>query len=367
MAQLSFRMRSILLVLLSLTSAALFAACAPVEDDGELPTLFILPTLTPSDTPSATFTPSPEPPTATPQPTATFTATSTPTRTLTPTIAATATFTLAPATLTPTPTDDLDPDALAPRIIRFVASSLSAAAGSQVTLTWEVIGEEVRLEQLDQTGTVVNATPLELAGSIQVVIPTGQGNQVNYRLVVFGGEVELTQVVTVNIALSCAINWFFGNEFVPPNAGCPTGAAESGPGAFQTFQGGVMIYVNANNRNTVYALANQGAANNQVTQNLYSATTVNWDITLDTCGGRVPPAGLFLPAQMFNNMACGFFGPAGFWIDTVGFATGPIDTSNRTIQFEQSGAFYIDSPIGRVYRFTPIGPGILAAPWSQVR
>lgn len=369
------RYRNTLVPILLILLCAASAACAPAASQtGELPTLVELPTLTPTFTHTPSLTPSPTEtpaPTDTPQPTATLTPTITASPTLTPTTQITPTVTLAPPTETveiePGETEEIIPEG-EPQIISFTASTQSAAPGSQITITWEVIGQEVRLERLDATGAVVEATPLELSGSQLVIIPSGQGNQVTYRLVVFGGEVELTQLLTINIALACTINWFFGNEFVPPNAGCPTGAAESGPGAFQTFQGGVMIYVNANNRNVVYALANEGSGNNMVTQNVYSQYTVTWDTAVDNCVGRSPATGLFLPQQMFNQIGCAVLGPGpGFWVDIIGYATGPIDTSQRTIQFETSGAFYVDSPTGAVYRFTPIGQGVLAAPWSKVK
>jgi hypothetical protein len=348
-------------------------ACAPAEETGQLPTLLVLPSATPTFTPSITPTPTltlTPTPTFTPTATLTLTPSNTPTRTPAPTRRATATFTVIPPTNTPeapTPAETSEVGA-EPEILSFISNLPSAAPGAQVTLSWEATGQEVRLEQLDATGAVVNATPVTLSGQLVVTIPSGQGSQITYRLVVFGGEIEVSQLVNIQVALACTINWFFGNEFVPPNAGCPTGAAESGPGAFQQFQNGRMIYVNANSRNTVYALANQGAAGGQVTQNLYQPLQVTWDTTVDNCTGRVPPAGLLLPQQMFNYVGCFQFGPAaGFWIDTIGFAVSAIDTSQRTIQFETSGAFYVDTPTGNVIRFAPFSTGLLAAPWTQVK
>lgn len=360
------------IIILGVSSLAsllmLTAACTPTQETGELPTLFVLPSATATLTHTETFTPSPTlTPSNTLTPTNTPTSTATPTNTLSPTPLVTPTETLAPATSTsaaPVETSEVGEE---PRIISFTSSAPSAAPGTQVTLTWEATGQEVRIEQLDATGAVVNATPVELTGELVVTIPEGQGNQITYRLVVFGGEIEEMQVVNIQITLACPINWFFGNEYVPQNAGCPTGAAETGPGAFQQFQGGRMIYVNANNRNTVYALANQGAANGLVTQNLYQPKTVTWDITIDNCAGKVPPSGMLLPSSMFNYVACVEFGPAGFWIDTIGFAVSAIDLSQRTIQYEQSGAFYVDTPTGNIIRFTPFQTGVLSAPWTQVK
>lgn len=371
MGQHRLRISTIILAVGGLASLLMLtAACTPAQETGELPTLMVLPSATITPTHTATLTPSPTlTPTSTFTPTNTPTATRTPTNTLSPTPQVTATHTLAPATNTssaPTATSEVGEE---PRIISFTADPTSAAPGAQVTLSWEATGQEVRIEQLDATGAVVNATPVELTGQLVVTIPEGQGNQVTYRLVVFGGEIEEMQVVNVQIALACPINWFFGNEFAPPNVGCPTAAAETGPGAFQQFQNGRMIYVNANNRNTVYAMANQGAGGGLVTQNLYQPKTVTWDITTDNCAGKVPPSGLLLPSSMFNRVACVEFGPtgAGFWIDTIGYAVSAIDLSQRTIQFEASGAFYVDTPTGNVIRFTPFQPGVLASPWTQIK
>lgn len=348
-------------------------ACAPQSQEvAELPTLFILPSLTPSHTPTDT-----PPPTATPlatstplPPTATFTVsptnTPTATRTSTPTVALATTIAPLAATNTPqfTSTPTATPTGTGLQIISFTASTPTAPIGSSVILRWEAVGDSARIDELNAQGIVLRQQPVPLAGEQAFIIPNIAGASIIYRLTVVRGTQERSEIVSIALtAVTCPTPWFFPNP--PPALGCPTGPAETGPGAFQPFEQGVMIYVNVNNRNVIYALANQGAAGGFVQQNLYGQSTSLWDGVTNHCT-ETPPPGFLAPQNQFNWMACTVFGPAGFWRNTIGWATAPIDTSNRTIQFGQNGIFVIDSPAGVLYRFEPILPGQNQNVWARL-
>lgn len=365
-------LRRWLLVFLVLT---VFAACQPSDEVVVVPTLMVLPSPTitdtptdtpiptwtftytpsetPSDTPTFTLTPSNTPlPTRTSTPTFTpsFTATSTPTDTYTPTFTPSNTFTpsLTPSdtftpTLTPTETMTPTPTPLA-QIITFGASPTSATAGTLVRLAWTTVAEVVRIEQLDQNGAITQTFPPQPAtGTLMVVVPN-TGRLVQYRLVALRAGAEVSQTIPVTII--CAAGWFFGDQYAPPGTGCPGSAALVGQGAFQRFEHGMMIYVNANGLNRIYGLQNDGSR--------YVALTNGWDGV--TVRNDPAPSGRFIPEQMFNWAYYNTLAPIGSWNSAIGWGTSAIDLNNRIIQWEGpvggTGPFFIDAPNAEVYRFS---------------
>lgn len=355
----AYRSKLLLIVWVAVV-ALLGTACQPQESQeiGALPTLAELPTLTPSDTPSPTNTPTP---TASPTDTPTPTPTNTPTATLTftPSITVTSsitpTFTLTPtptATSTPTPTNTPPPTAtpIAPEIFTFNASATSVAPNTVVTLTWTANADSARIDQLNQQGAVTQTFPVVPNGQLAVTVPANQGRVIVYRLVAIRGGVETSR--SIPITLTCAIAWFFGNEFAPPGSACPTALGALGPGAFQQFERGIMIFVNANGLNRIYGLQNDGSR--------YASLANGWtgaDLTYDPA-----PSGFFQPQRMFRWAFLNTLAPVGTWQGQIGWGTANIDESQRTIQFEEGGPFYIDTPIG-VYRFSGGDLGT----WSKIR
>ncbi len=341
---------------------AALTGCQPQEaSEADLPTLAILPSLTPSNTP--TVTPSATPtnthtptatltPTQTPTNTLTFTPTATPTSTLTftPTVTATATAT-ATATVTNTPVSTATPNA--PQIVTFIASNTNVVPNTGITLTWVVNADAARIDLLNQQGAVVQTFSVVPSGSLPVVVPGNLGKQVVYRLVAQRGgqEAQLSVAVTVQ----CMTPWFFGNEYAPADTACPSAAPAFGTGAFQTFERGIMLYVNANAMNRVYGLQNQDSR--------YIEYTSGWDgVATFSCFGA-PPTGLLAPQGIFAWLYCSTNAPVGIWSSALGWATSNLDSSSRTIQLEEgTGGFFVDSPIG-VYRF--LGPS--KGTWVKIK
>jgi hypothetical protein len=344
-------------VLLLVAVLAVMTACQPQTPEiSELPTVFSLPTLSATNTFTPTYTPTP---TSTPTNTLTPTSTILPSATLTftPTVTRTPSITPTPTasptnTLTPTPTATHTPPA--PEIRSFTANPMSGAPGTPVTLSWDSASDTGRIDQLNAQGSVVQTYSVVPTGTLVVAIPSGQGRSVTYRLTVARGGTETFRLLTV--VVQCTIAFFFGNEFAPPDAGCPTAVGAVGAGLFQPFERGFMIYVNANAMNTFYGLQSQDSR--------YISYANGWDGTsTHTCTGT-PPSGLFAPlAGIFAWAYCTTNAPIGSWSSALGWATSVADTNNRTIQFEDgTGAFYIDSPIG-VFRFT--GPS--TATWTKIK
>ncbi len=344
----------------------LLAACQPQAETVVLPTVAVLPSLTPSNTPTiapsptltstATYTPTATPTsTATPiTPTATFTPSKTSTFTLTPTFTLTATNTLTntpvPPTSTNTPVATATP--LAPQILSFNPSATNVTANSSVTLVWSAQAESARIDVMNAQGQVTQTFNVVPSGSLPVTIPSNLGTLVVYRLTVFRGAQQDTRSVAITV--QCATAWFFGNQYAPPNSGCPTGPQTTGTGAFQAFERGFMIYINDSNRNTIFGAQNQDAR--------FITYPNGWDgTTAYTCFGT-PTSGLVAPQNMFAWVYCNTNAPIGAWTSSVGFGTINIDTGNRTIQFEDTGAVYIDSPLG-VFRFSNASSGT----WTKIK
>ncbi len=341
--------------------AILFAACSPESQVAELPTLAVLPSLTPSLTPTLTPTPTntlTPTPTNTPTATATFTPTLSATPTVTHTATVTSTSTVTPtntqtptatATFTPVPTNTPD----TPQITSFTASSNTAAPGASVTLRWVSASDSARIDQLNQQGAVINSFSVTPSGELPVAIPAGSGRLVVYRLVAIRGGEQAQQ--SIPITISCATPWFFGNELAPPNSGCPTTVGSVGDGKFQPFQRGFMIYVDANGVNTVYGLQNDG--------NRYISYVSGWDGTGFPEYGEPPNSSLIKPREQFRWAFLETLAPVGTWESAIGWGTAEINRDSRTIQFEENGAFYIDGPNNAVFRFS----GGSSGTWTRLR
>ncbi len=346
----------LILLLLGLT------ACQPEAQVAELPTLAVLPSLTATLTPTNTLTPTS---TLTPTPTNTATPTSTPTLTLTPTVTTTATITRTPtSTLTPTPTQTPTPVATdtptltstpnTPQILSFTASATTGAANSTLLLRWATISDSARIDQLNQQGAVMQTFPITPNGELSVVLPPNAGKQVIYKLVALRSGLEVSQ--SLPITLLCTVGWFFGDQFAPPAAQCPTAVGAIAGGAFQSFERGVMLYTNANGLDKIYALLNTG--------NTYTAVTSGWDGSSQTPNFGNPPSGFKSPAEHFLWVYNTQLAPVGTWVQAMGWATGDLNKDNRTIQFEQgTNAIYIDAPGGAVYRLV----GGDAGTWAKIK
>ncbi|MEZ4671991.1 MAG: hypothetical protein R3E39_29145 [Anaerolineae bacterium] len=350
----------------------MIAACQPTQEVAELPTLAVLPSLTPSNTPTETPVPSATP-TATPTstatstltPTSTVTVTSslTPTNTITATITNTPTSTVTPTnTLTFTPVPTNTPIAsntpvatntpVGPQILSFTSTATNVAANSSITLSWSTLADSARIDQLNSQGTVVNSFAVVTSGSLPISVPSNSGTLIVYRLVALRGGQEANRSLAITI--QCSTAWFFGSQYAPQGAGCPTGPQVSGYGAYQQFERGFMVYIAGNSLNTVYGAQNQDAR--------YISYASGWDLTSTySCYGTVP-SGLFAPEGVFAWTYCNTNAPIGGWNSALGFATGPANNENRTYQFEDTGAIYIDSPVG-VYRFS----GVSNLTWIKVK
>ena len=137
---------------------------------------------------------------------------------------------------------------------------------------------------------------------------------------------------TIPITVSCAYTWFFGDQYVPADAGCPV-SATTADGRYQSFERGVMLYVTANGLNRIYGV--------QYDQSLYIAVPNSWDGS--TINSSAAPSGRFIPQEMFNWAYYNTLAPIGSWSSALGWATADIVNAPRTSSSKTPSAATIRS------------------------
>jgi hypothetical protein len=337
------------------------AACQPKQQVVEIPTLAVLPSVTATFTPTNTPTPTPTntaTPTDTPTLTPTFTSTPLPTLTFTWTPSATFTPSITPTfTLTPTPTFTSTPLPTAtpnrPQIIAFTSNILTGTANSQINLTWQTVSDATRVELVDQSGIVVQTfSQASPNGQMTVTLPANMGRLVTYRLVASRGGQEVNFPLAITV--TCAYQWFYGDQFAPPNTGCPSAVGAIARGEYQPYERGHMFFVSANNLNRIYILQNDG--------NRYIAYPNSWDG--DTKNEGQAPSGFERPDDMFNWAYYNTSSPSGSWMTIIGWATEDGVVADLTYQQDNTGAFFINTPNNAaVYRFSGGDSGT----WTRVK
>jgi hypothetical protein len=223
------------------SAVLLVAACGGASDP-------VLPTARP------TFTPSPE---ASPTPARIVNASLVPTR------IPTATIDLAGPSPTPligdvptrprytlTPTEQaIVPGGL--QIDYFTTSATTLTPGDSLTLFWSVKGaDRATIYRLDAKGKREQLWNVGRAGSLEVGTRSSDRDVVQFLLVVGDDTNHLDQ--TLAVPLKCTEPWFFE----PQPEGCPASPPLVSTEAQQTFQRGLMIWVQAQSR--IYVMFNDG-------------------------------------------------------------------------------------------------------------
>lgn len=230
--------RIAVLLMMALTGA--LAACGGVVDP-VIPTAVRTPTETvtarPSVTPIVVATDTPRP--TLPRPT--------PTGGPSPTSIIGPTRTPLPVAETPTPR----PNPNAPRIEYFTSDLAYVLPGDTLTLFWSVRGaDRAAIYRLDELGQRNQLWNVEATGSLSVPTSRSDRGVAEFLLTVDNGQYYVEQLLAV--PLLCAHEWFFE----PAPEACPAGPEVNGPQIEQVFEGGRMIYVEAEDQ--VYVLFADG-------------------------------------------------------------------------------------------------------------
>jgi len=346
-------------LIVMLIVASLLAACDSLTQQTAeaLPTVAVLPTVTPSFTPTDTPTPTatatatntPTPTnTATATPSPTNTATPTPTNTATntpiPTATATNTLTFTPIpptstnTLTPTNTATLTPTVGAPQITSFIPSTNSGQAGQQITLTWQTNAESARIERLGPQANIMETFTVTPTGNATYVLPAGMPNAI-YRLVARRGTQEVSQTLNIVVQQACQTPWFFN---APPDLSCPIGQAFASQGGFQTFETGFMFRAQVSGFDKVCGVQNDRNIYTCYPFNIYTGTP---PVT--------PPQGFQAPAVDLQDVYYNQLAIGGFWYQAIGWPLSVYNANPITTQLDDQSRIYLLFPGLGVYRFDP--------------
>lgn len=234
---------------------------------------------TPSPTDQITLVKTPEP-TSTPRPSLMPTKTEKPTATEEP---------AASYATTPTATPTIAPQ---PRILSFEVAPQKVDPGDTVTLTWTSEGGNgATLYRLLQSGQFPeHGINVPTIGSITYTIDPQARNWVNFLLYVSGGG-QASDNAGASVILHCPDEWFFSP---PPDENvCPTAPLTS-PAAEQTFQEGVMLWIEA--EDAIYVLYEEDGYTTR-----WSRFQDEWqegDPTRDP--SLQPPSGLQQPIRGFG-------------------------------------------------------------------
>ena len=314
-----------------LALVGLTAACGAVAEP-VLPT--VRPTYTPSLEPSATAT-------------RIFNATPTPTRAqaaTTPTEGPSPTPLMGPiptqSPLTITPTQGLVLGNL--EIEYFTTNASSLRPGDKLTLFWSTKGvEKATIYRLDAKGKRQQLWNVARAGSIEVATKAEDRDVVQFLLTIGDATNHLDQ--TLAVPLSCSEPWFFEPQ---PSACAPSPAIVSAE-VEQTFERGVMVWVQAQTR--IYVLFND----NQKPLWAYYPDEFK-DGQPDRDPGLSPPAGLFQPIRGFGLV----------WRtrekvrERLGWATGaefPFDGMLQGDGTVEGGVMYIRDKSGNILELSDKG------------
>lgn len=338
-------MNRVMFVAMWLSVIALLVACDATADVSQLPTRAVLPSLTPTATatltPTATATPSAtatDPATATPTVTASNTPlpSATPTRTLTftPTVSATPTNTNTP---TPTNTPIATNTPVQPQIAVFQSDITQGEPGDPLRLRWDADADEVRLERLDQAGSVLETIPVESLGAVNFVLPETTDNIVVYRLVAVRGSNEIFSSLSIDIGSACPVEWFFA---APDDAGCAAAPFETVQLVYQTLERGFMFRLTTPTLDQVCGV-------HTTRSNVYVCYPPG---DFNGTPPATPPDGLQVPA---SDLLLPFYtqlGLEGLLYQSLGWAIDVPFVNNTILQRSADGFLYLRTPSG-VYRF----------------
>ncbi len=323
---------------------ALAAGCSGVVEP-------VLPTPGTALTNVALTAGAPQPSPTVAPPTATATPTSPP---ATATGGATATSILG-ATQTPLPeleTATPRPNPNAPRIELFTADPAYVYPGDRLTLFWSIRGaDRAALYRLDNTGQRNRLWNVEPSGSLVVNTERADRGVAEFLLTVDNGRYYVEQLLQV--PLLCASPWFFS----PEPQDCPSGTAQESTHIEQVFEGGRMIYVEAEDR--VYALFSDGRDPAWTSfPNRYVGGS-----TPDEDANFVPPPDRFQPIRILGVI----WRASDIVRNRLGLGLAPETTYEGALQTvrENTGeTIYLRSAHGSIIQLNPHGEswGIIAAP-----
>ena len=235
-----------------------------------------------------------------------------------------------------------------PFILFFRANVEMADPGDTIQLEWATQNTtHVTLYHLLPTGQLGTFWEVEPAGTFTYTIAEAARNQTRFLL--FAGDDNQFESVSVTITLTCPDSWFFS----PAPDVCPAAPAVFSAGAEQPFEHGTMIWVGELDQ--IYVLFDD-----QVFSPKWSLYTDEWDAGDTICDAGTPPPGYYQPERGFGLVWCEQPGLR----DRLGWAValeGSFDTAVQSTSYPKYNDTYIRALDGNVWRLLPERSG-----WEKI-
>lgn len=241
-----------------------------------------------------------------------------------------------------------------PEIIAFTVTPDNVALGSTVTFAWEVRGttgiviEQMTPSSMEKWIPVVESNLLQ--GTANFELPWLNTDVIEFGLrTIDGGAAAQVAVHTY-----CDDSFFFG-----ASADCPSGPAYQVAGAYQAFEDGFMLWRGDTRQIYVFSeLGDYGPPS-------FDVYEVDYDGMPDSDPNKVPPPGLYAPANGFGRLWTNDLAVAA----ELGWALAPEQGYTMTLQ--EAGESYIvsstPSPQFTVYLSLPDGRVVGFRPWYPWR
>ncbi len=278
-----------------------------------------------------------------------------------------------PATKTPRPIDPTISAAHGAQIMAFDVSPERANPGDTVMLRWQAQGDQAVLcpDSRYTLFTPADCVDVPVLGAQSFVIPADvKGNKSIEIVLTVAGAAGSSANQGTSIAMYCPQTWFFSAE---PQAGvCPQDIIRT-QAAFQSFERGTMIWLKEPGR--YFILKNQNVAPGDIRRPL-SAIVDPLNITRNTEGSVMPPAGLFAPTSGFGLIWRGDVEGSSGFRDQLGWALQPESCYEATYQCDDatpSGGrvwqtCYLSLPDGQIVALLSTGAWFWrseSSPWSM--
>lgn len=177
-----------------------------------------------------------------------------------------------------------------PEILEFAANVGTADPGDTITLTWQTKNTITStLYHLLPTGQFGSWWDVAAQGTMSYTIPSGARNRERFILYAMNEQYPFASAM-LTITLTCPDGWFFSPA--PPI--CPQDAALISRAAEQTFEHGVMVWVEEND--SIYVLFDDSGFTTK--WNRYTDEWEQGDPIDDP--SIIPPAGRYQPVRGFG-------------------------------------------------------------------
>ena len=222
-----------------------------------------------------------------------------------------------------------------------------------MTLTWEVVAEQVTLWRLDPLGRLSEFYVVPVTGTMVVSTPVGLRNRVVFALFALSGGSSAQ--ATVSARITCPDVWFFPN---PPSL-CPASPPNYTTMQAEHFEHGLMLWTEWHD--LIYILYSDG-----LFQPAWQGKPNAWFPGMPLNDPNiVPPAGAFQPVRGFG---VAWRDETTYWLlngiawrirDRLSWATDEeFGVSGAAFQCDSApkyGTCYISGPDGAVYALGPEG------------